>query len=237
VARKKYAQKRQLVVAALALSGSLSACNALLGIDEPKDETVSPAEATNPPATWTGDDGDDGDDQDDGDDGVRDDGGTSAALDDAGEPIPATPVEASPHAWAAWPMPNPPSLDAGVPQAFEMPGADVVTDAVTKLEWQQSVENGPQSRSAAEKYCEKLRLVGGGYRLPSRIELLSLIDFTQGNPYLDAKAFPNAPTGKYWTSSRYAKNPASGWVVNFEFGTTLVQIETENVEHLVRCVR
>jgi hypothetical protein len=207
----------------------------MLGIDEPKEETVSAADA-DPPATWTGDGNDDGDD-DTGASGPSGGSDASAALDDAGEPIPETPLEASPYAWAAWPMPNPASLDAGNPQAFEMPGSDVVVDAITKLEWQQSVENGPQSRSAAEKYCEKLRLVGGGYRLPSRIELLSLIDFTQGNPYLDAKAFPNAPTGKYWTSSRYAKNAASGWIVNFEFGTTLVQIETENVEHLVRCVR
>lgn len=230
----KYLPK--LCLLGLGLTLGLSGCNALLGIDEPKDETVNRADAT-PPATWTGGDGDNdgtgggGDDDDDGSSDVP-------TVDDAGNLVPDIASEVSAYAWAAWPMPNPASLgDAGNPQQYLNPATDVVTDAITKLEWQQSVESGPVTRDDAERYCSKLRLMGGGYRLPSRIELLSLVDYTVGNPYLDDKAFPDAPTGKYWTASRAAKSASSGWVINFEFGTALVQTAPANEEHLVRCVR
>lgn len=228
----------KLWLPSLSLVCGLSGCNAMLGIDEPKEETVNRVDSS--PPTWTGDDEDDDDGAGGGDDGKSDSGGDDDPpdMDDAGNPVPDMSSDVSSYAWAAWPMPNPTSLnDAGGPQQFVNPGEEVVTDAITKLEWQQAVDNGPISRDEAERYCSKLRLMGGGYRLPSRIELLSILDYTTGNPYLDDKAFPNAPTGKYWTSSRAAKSAASGWIINFEFGTNLVQMVPGSEEHLVRCVR
>jgi hypothetical protein len=206
---------------ALLLCSGLFACNQILGIDEPKDEPLVPTMETP---------------------GSR---GKDAEL---GEP-PAQPGEEPPeettpesgevsaYAWAAWPMPHPPSLgEAANPQSFQQT-ADVVIDSVTKLVWQKMADKTLRTRDEAETYCEKLRLRGDSFRLPSRIELLSLVDFTRGTTYLDEQAFPDARAGKYWTSSRYAKSSGSAWAINFEFGTTLAAVEPATKKHFVRCVK
>lgn len=199
----------------LALS-VLAACNAVLGIDPPRDAPL--------------------------DDEPEDPKGSPSGVSGGQEnpepqPTPST-SEPSPYAWAEWPMPNPSTLTgAGNPQSFSTQAREVVVDLVTQLEWQKTADEGLHTRKRAEDYCKGLKVAGGRFRLPSRIELLSLIDFTQASVYLDTEAFPEAPSGKYWSSSRFAKDPASGWLVNFEFGTTLSAIEDEHEEHFVRCVR
>jgi hypothetical protein len=135
-------------------------------------------------------------------------------------------------------MPNPPAAKGAMnPQTFGVRAAGVVVDTITKLEWQQKAEDVRLSRSGAEAYCEALSISQGGFRLPSRIELLSLLDVTRSNPSLDAKAFPNALVGRYWSASRYAGDAARGWLVNFEFGTEIALTAPEETEALVRCVR
>ena len=207
------------------LSSCLFACNAILGIAPPKDEPDLPSGQT--AGTWS----DDGEE-------LEYDAGTGAQSSGTGSPVrQVSLLDASPYAWAAWPMPNSVSADAGTPQALTVQASGTVLDSVTRLQWQQTVEAKPRSREKAEAYCAQLDLAGGGFRLPSRIELLSLVNFTE-DPYLDPEAFPDAPAGKYWSSSRYVGGGSSnGWLVNFEFSTTLVLFETADKEHLVRCVR
>jgi hypothetical protein len=202
---------------AVALCAALPACNAVLGIDPPKEAPLD-SEPEPPDGTSNGVEGND---------------------DEPGEPSgPPIKGEPSPYAWAEWPMPNPAALSgAGNPQSFGTRAGDVVVDLVTKLEWQKSADEGLHTRKQAETYCENLKVAGGAFHLPSRIELLSLVDFTQSSLYLDADAFPDAASGKYWTSSRFAKDSAKGWLVNFEFGTSMTAVEGEHEEHLVRCVR
>jgi hypothetical protein len=211
-------------ISTLGLSVLLCACNAALDIKVPRDGADSSTDKSPVVSTF-------------GDGGIR-----SVEAEDGGEELdaepPTPPAEPSPYAWAAWPMPNPPGTpDVRNPQKFIMPGALVVTDSITKLSWQQSAENGPYTREEAEKYCSTLELKGGGFRLPSRIELLSLVDLTQTSPALDPKAFPDSPTGRYWSSSRYALDAELGWVVDFDFNTSLLQIQPAGDEYLVRCVR
>ncbi|HEX6242199.1 MAG TPA: DUF1566 domain-containing protein [Polyangiales bacterium] len=199
---------------ALVLLPWLAACNALLGIDPPKEQMLT-------------------DEQDaslDGDELVPD---ASA------EPTPQiSDEEPSAYAWAAWRMPNPPAVkSAANPQTFGVRAAGIVVDTITKLEWQQKSDEVRRTRADAEAYCEELSLNKGGFRLPSRIELLSLVDFTRSNPSLDASAFPSAPVGPYWSSSRYAGDSGWGWLVNFEFGTNFARRGSEDTEALVRCVR
>jgi hypothetical protein len=192
-------------------------CNAVLGIDAPRGEELSPVEE---PST------------------TLDGGGSDGPLRTEGDEPVVSEAEPSPYAWATWPMPNPASLSRVVnPQTFGVRSPGVVLDSLTKLEWQQTVDGKLRERDEAESYCENLSLGGGGFRLPSRIELLSIVDFTQANPSLDTKAFPSAQAGKYWTSSRYAGDAESGWLINFEFGTGLVFIEPGDKPHLARCVR
>jgi hypothetical protein len=191
----------------------------VLGIEAPKGGELTPIN----------------DESQTGDSGVS--GGSLRTEEDEGTPV-ISEEPPSPYAWAAWPMPNPATLSgAANAQTFGVRSAGIIFDSLTKLEWQQGADKKTRSRDEAEEYCASLSMGGGGFRLPSRIELLSIVDFTQANPSLDPKAFPGAEPGKYWSSSRYAASPDSGWTVNFEFGTGLVFIETADKPLLVRCVR
>jgi hypothetical protein len=72
------------------------------------------------------------------------------------------------------------------------------------------------------------------WRLPTRRELLSLVDFgAAAVPLLDAAYFPDAVAGIYWTSSR---DPFQGpWSVDFTDGTS--HADTRFDAHPVRLVR
>ena len=130
-------------------------------------------------------------------------------------------------------MPNEP--DATVrPTSYRVEGATVV-DEVTGLIWQREVD--PQTRATAEAiaYCGNLELEGrGDWRLPGRIELVSLL-VPGRSPTIDSNAFPANP-GDYFRSSTYAPDDdALSWSVYF--GDALVIVgSAETTSTFVRCV-
>ena len=135
-------------------------------------------------------------------------------------------------------MPNPPSTGLPNPQSYDtsrMP--EVVFDNVTKLEWQRTVAEGTYDWSAARAYCSALTSAGGGWRLPSRIELLSIVDFTQPGPVIDTKAFPSTPSEYFWTASPLAGDASTAWSVQFGFGTVFASPNVNTNALRVRCVR
>lgn len=199
----------------------IGGCNAVLGID--------------PPADGVRDAGLGGDLLGGDDDPVRvgSDELDAALDDDSGEPAPAP----SEYAWPAWPMPNPVGAAIANPQLFSTRQEGVVADSVTQLEWQQTVDGEQRTWEEAAGYCAGLELAGGGFRLPARIELLSLIDFTRPNPAIDPSAFPDAPGDRFWSSSPFAGSRSTAWLINFEFGTGFSVQGHRNEQHRVRCVR
>jgi hypothetical protein len=146
------------------------------------------------------------------------DGGGDAALDVA---IPI-PEGASPTSWARWPMPNPPDAGGflGTEFSYVSNPDKTVTDQRTNLVWGLTV-GAAQSASfdQAIKYCDNYQS-GVKWRLPSRIELVTLIDYTRTNPALDTAYFPQVPAGWYWTSSvvRPPTLPYRFWAVDFASG-------------------
>ncbi len=56
------------------------------------------------------------------------------------------------------------------------------------------------------------------WRLPNRNELESLVKITASNPAIDTNAFPNTPSGWYWSSTPYTPAPADAWNVRFDNG-------------------
>jgi hypothetical protein len=72
-------------------------------------------------------------------------------------------------------------------------------------------------------------------RLPTRIELVSLIDFTQ-TPTIAVATFPGTQSAGYWTSSTYpgAAGPEP-WYVDFSDGTVKHTSSTQTSLN-VRCV-
>ena len=76
-----------------------------------------------------------------------------------------------------------------------------VYDKVTKLTWEGLVDNRTVPQEEAARYCAGKP--GGNWRLPTLLELVSLVDFTR--PSTDPKIraeFQDRPTDKFfWTSS------------------------------------
>jgi hypothetical protein len=95
-----------------------------------------------------------------------------------------------------------------------------VTDNTTGLMWSKdNVGNGELNHAAATKACADLKLAGhSNWRLPTRAELLTLVDDTRHQPAIDVGAFPSCKSGWYWSSTAAARNAACAWLVNFDGG-------------------
>lgn len=99
-------------------------------------------------------------------------------------------------------MPNPPGLGLPNEQSYDTSVTGVVRDRITCLVWERAVDSVSYTRAQAMLYCDGL--TAGGYtdwRLPTYIELLSLVDFTRGSPAIDPVAFPATPAQVFWTTS------------------------------------
>jgi hypothetical protein len=77
-----------------------------------------------------------------------------------------------------------------------------VRDEVTGLLWQRHPPPEPFDWWEARAYCDRLVLAGReDWSLPSRLELVSLLDVGRFGPSIDLAAFPEAPAEFFWTSS------------------------------------
>ena len=113
---------------------------------------------------------------------------------------------------------------------------DTVTDLRTGLMWQRHTSEDRFNLEAAKKYAANLRL--GGYedwRVPTKDELLSIVDRTRANPAIDTEVFPDTPSHWFWTVSPDAGSSNSAWVVNFRSGNSYA-FDVSSVSR-VRCVR
>ena len=140
--------------------------------------------------------------------------------------------------WASWPMPNPKNAGLPHPASYTDLGNGMVKDNVTCLVWQKQSPSGTYTWAAAKTYCSSLELGGGGWHLPSRVELTSLTDFTRAGPAIDTSAFPNAAPAFFWTSSPWvvSHNPPFSWIINFYEGLASNAAD-QNGAYRVRCVR
>ncbi len=110
----------------------------------------------------------------------------------------------------------------------------VVLDRVTDLRWQRTVPSETFDWWEARQYCLELDLAGvSDWRLPSRVELVSLLDFGGLDPTIDPTAFPGTPSDFFWSSSPVPfLNLAFG--VRFELG--FIYDHDPHSSGRVRCV-
>jgi hypothetical protein len=89
---------------------------------------------------------------------------------------------------AQWPMPG----SAGeAPAARYRADAEVTHDQVTGLDWQRQLSSVQRSDEDAAEYCAQLSLGGHcDWRLPTRVEGVSLLDLRRRAPSFDPDAFP-----------------------------------------------
>ena len=73
------------------------------------------------------------------------------------------------------------------------------------------------------------------WRMPTRRELMSIVNNGQVSPTIDTAYFPNTPSVWFWSSSPYAGYPTSAWGVVFNNG--LVGDGNKNGKGRVRLVR
>ena len=61
--------------------------------------------------------------------------------------------------------------------------------------------------------------------MPTKDELLSIVDATRTHPSIDVVAFPNTPLELFWSSSPYLGPsnlgaPGGAWYVGFSYGNS-----------------
>jgi len=134
-------------------------------------------------------------------------------------------------------MPNPPSTGLPNPASYDTSVAGVVHDRVTGLDWQSAVDPNSFAWPAATAACDSLVLAGhDDWRLPTLIELVSIVDFTGTSPSIDASAFPETPIDSTWTSSEVAGDAGEAWYVSFTTGFNY-QGHEDFLPARARCVR
>lgn len=127
----------------------------------------------------------------------------------------------------------------------------MVLDRVTGLLWEQkrpptragcSGEEGRCKWEEAKAYCEHLELAGLRWRLPTKIELESLVDETRLKPNvkdgasIDVEYFPGTPQDYFWTASEtLALGDEDAICVSFAGGFT--NTAPTFMPYEVRCVR
>jgi len=100
-------------------------------------------------------------------------------------------------------------------------GVLTVIDSTTGLEWIAKPLAGEFEHQKAIDACAALDFADHkDWRLPTRAELLTLVDITRHEPAIDTAAFPDFPKrGWFWTSDLCAWSSASAWLVYFGLGS------------------
>ena len=117
-------------------------------------------------------------------------------------------------------------------------GGAAVRDEETGLVWEKTLETTELSWTTARVACAD-KDVGGrrGWRLPSVIELASLVDpsIRTGPTLPPGHPFTNVEMDAYWSVTTIAGNPNSAWLVFFDTGKVLSGFKTITFHYW--CVR
>jgi len=104
------------------------------------------------------------------------------------------------------------------------------TKKIGNLEWQSDISPKKMTWQEAKDYAANL---SDGWRLPTRTELLTLVDDTKHNPA--CSVFPDCPSDWFWTSTPWAGSSSFAWVVHFGDGDA--NSNAVGNSSRVRCVR
>jgi formylglycine-generating enzyme required for sulfatase activity len=116
---------------------------------------------------------------------------------------------------------------------------DMVTDTITGLIWQDNEEAKTIRKNweDAKSYCSSLSLGDtNDWRLPTIVELQSIVVDGKASPSIDTEVFVNYTTSNYyWSSTTYASLTNGAWSVYLYKGRTYYY--DKSYSYYVRCVR
>jgi hypothetical protein len=133
--------------------------------------------------------------------------------------------------WAEWPMPNcSTDVTAGAPNAasYTDNGDGTITDGVTGLMWTKAAyTTSTLSATQAVAHCTSISVGGhSDWRLPSLIELVSIVDYGKLSPAINGAFTGVGSTGVYLSSTVMGPGGLAGGVVgtvSFVDGTIMGQ--------------
>lgn len=103
---------------------------------------------------------------------------------------------------------------AAGPMSFADNGDGTITAETTGLVWQKQDDGITRNWNASAAYCENLSLGGhDDWRLPSKKELINIMDYGRTDPAIDPVYFPHTKQGWYWTSSLRAIDSYYAWSI------------------------
>ena len=113
----------------------------------------------------------------------------------------------------------------------------IISDKKQHIYWQDTAlpkKKNTKDWDDANTYCERLSLHGmENWRVPTFTELLSIVNYTQADPAIDA-VFTHVGEGTYWTSTDFSSTRSRAWTIDFRTGKTYYSYKSTN--HAVRCV-
>jgi hypothetical protein len=170
--------------------------------------------------------------------GLPDAGTSDAGTSDGGCEMPVCgvcPGDSPPaYNWTQWPLPSDAPPDSEYSASAD---GQTVTDSVTGLTWQRNVSSQTYTWQDAQAYCTALNIgpQPSCWRLPTRIELQSIVLYGPTNPTIDLQAFPGTVSDWYWSASPYVSRSGYAWIVAFNGGATDQALQT--MGNHVRCVQ
>ena len=174
-------------------------------------------------------------------------GGSATGTGGTGSPGACVPATCGTHKWPCWHMPNPAASGLPNPASYTDLGNGAVRDNVTCLVWEKSPDTTQGFWQANSDHCASLVTSSfAGYsdwRLPTRVEMASLVDFARTGDAIDTAAFPKEPSGYYRTGSDWYETitgqNSSGfsWIYGMSSGFTSNAYAKATSNAYVRCVR
>ena len=127
----------------------------------------------------------------------------------------------------------------GVDRSYSETG-NIIKDNITSLEWQKGSSSSKMNWLAAADYCNNKSTNGATWRVPSKKELLSIVDLSR-RPTINS-IFSGTKSDYHWTSTSLVHTPNRyAFFVRFNDGASITQgfrdEQEKSKNYYVKCVR